>query len=53
MRVGCNSNRAVRNDFYKDTKNMSLKLLSANSSEGAKMGASGIRYRQDVGPNYE
>ena len=51
--VGYNSTRAERNDFYNDTGNMSLKLRSANSSEGAKMGASGVRYRQDVGPNYE
>lgn len=51
--VGYNSTRAERNDFYNDTGNTSLKLRSANSSEGAKMGASGVRYRQDVGPNYE
>lgn len=51
--VGHNSNRAVRSDFYNNTQNMSLKLRSANSLEGDKMGASGIRYRQDVGSNYE
>lgn len=39
--------------FIMTQKNMSLKLRSANSSEGAKMGVSGIRYRQDVGSNYE
>lgn len=52
-KVGYNSSRAVRNDFYNNTENMSLKLRSANSSEGAKMRASGKLYRQDVGPDYE
>ena len=50
---GYNSPRAVRNDFYNDTDNMSIRLRSANSSDGAKMAADGIRYRQDVGPDYE
>jgi hypothetical protein len=48
-----NAPRAVRNDFYNDTDNMSIRLRSANSSDGAKMAADGIRYRQDVGPDYE
>lgn len=50
---GYNAPRAVRNDFYNDTDNMSVRLRSANSSDGAKMAADGIRYRQDVGPDYE
>lgn len=50
---GYNSGRAARNDFYNDTDNMSLRLRSANSSDGAKMMQNGIRNRQDVGSNYE
>ena len=49
---GYNSNRAERNDFYNDTENMSLMLKSTNSSEGGKMSAAGVRYRQDTGPDY-
>ena len=49
---GYNSTRVERNDFYNDTENMSLKLRSTNSSEGASMAIDGIRYRQDVGPDY-
>nr|WP_245229339.1 PAAR domain-containing protein [Pseudomonas sp. PvP025] len=50
---GYNSSRASRNEFYNNTDNMSIRLRSANSSDGAKMAADGIRYRQDVGPNYD
>ena len=50
---GYNSGRAARNDFYNDTDNMSLRLRSANSSDGAKMMQDGIRYRQDIGSGYE
>ncbi|AUZ59431.1 Putative RHS-family protein [Pseudomonas sp. XWY-1] len=50
---GYNSARASRNDFYNDTDNMSIRLRSANSSDGARMAAEGVRYRQDVGPDYE
>ncbi|MGJ7549082.1 PAAR domain-containing protein [Pseudomonas alloputida] len=50
---GYNSTRAARNDFYNETDNMSIRLRSANSSDGAKMAAEGVRYRQDVGPDYE
>ena len=50
---GYNAPRSARNDFYNDTDNMSIRLRSANSSDGAKMAADGIRYRQDVGPDYE
>lgn len=50
--TGYNSTRSARNDFYNDTDNISLKLRSTNSSEGRKMAADGIRYRQDVGPDY-
>ncbi|WP_122710040.1 PAAR domain-containing protein [Pseudomonas viridiflava] len=50
---GYNSTRAERNNFYNDTDNMSLRLRGPNSSDGGKMSASGVRYRQDVGPNYD
>lgn len=50
--TGHNSTRAVRNDFYNNTDNMSLRLRSANSADGGRMSASGIRYRQDVGTDY-
>jgi uncharacterized Zn-binding protein involved in type VI secretion len=50
---GYNSARSVRNDFYNDTDNMSIRLRSANSADGARMAAEGIRYRQDVGPDFE
>ncbi|MBA6118963.1 MULTISPECIES: PAAR domain-containing protein [Pseudomonas] len=50
---GYNSTRAARNNFYNETDNMSIRLRSANSSDGAKMAAEGVRYRQDVGPDYE
>ncbi|MBQ1542671.1 MAG: hypothetical protein IIZ63_11770 [Caulobacteraceae bacterium] len=50
--TGYNSSRAARNDFYNDTDNMSLRLRSANSADGGRMSASGVRYRQDVGPDY-
>lgn len=50
--TGYNSSRPVRNDFYNDTDNMSIRLRSANSSDGAKMLQDGVRYRQDVGPDY-
>jgi uncharacterized Zn-binding protein involved in type VI secretion len=49
---GYNSSRAERNDFYNNTDNMSLRFKSANSSDGGKMSAQGIRYRQDTGPEY-
>lgn len=49
---GYNSGRAARNDFYNDVDNMSIRLRGPNSSDGAKMGNSGIRYRQDTGPDY-
>lgn len=51
--VGYNSPRSVRNDFFNDTKNMSIRLRSMNSAAGGKMAAAGDRYRQDVGPEYE
>jgi len=50
--TGYDSPRSVRNDFYNDTDNMSLRLRSANSADGGRMSAEGIRYRQDVGPNH-
>jgi uncharacterized Zn-binding protein involved in type VI secretion len=50
--VGYNSSRSVRNDFYNDTSNMSIRLKGANSSDGGRMSSQGIRYRQDTGPNY-
>ncbi|KRA59182.1 hypothetical protein ASD79_10795 [Caulobacter sp. Root655] len=50
--TGYNSTRGVRNDFYNNTDNMSLRLRSANSADGGRMSASGIRYRQDVGTSY-
>jgi hypothetical protein len=50
--TGYNSTRAVRNDFYNNTNNMSLRLRSANSADGGRMSASGVRYRQDVGSDY-
>jgi len=50
--IGYNSSRAVRNDFFNDTTNMSLRLQSSNSSDGGLMSSRGIRYRQDVGPEY-
>ena len=50
---GYNLSRADRNDFYNDTSGLSLRLRSANSSDGGKMAASGVRYRQDVGPDYD
>lgn len=51
--TGHNSTRAVRNDFYNDKSNMGLRLRGPNSSDGGKMSASGLHYRQDVGPNYQ
>jgi hypothetical protein len=50
---GYNPNRAVRNNLYNEVDNMNIRLRSANSSDGAKMAADGVRYRQDVGPDYE
>lgn len=50
--TGYKSSRAERNDFYNDTGNMSIRLREANSSDGGKMAAQGIRYRQDVGQGY-
>jgi len=50
--TGYNSTRSVRNDFYNDTSNMSPRLSSPNSSDGGRMSAQGIRYRQDIGTNY-
>ena len=50
---GYNSTRVVRNDFYNDVGNMSIRLRSANSSDGGRMSVEGMRYRQDVGPDYE
>lgn len=50
---GYNSTRATRNDFYNDVDNLSVRLRSANSSDGGKMAADGVRYRQRVGPDYE
>jgi hypothetical protein len=50
--TGYNTSRAVRNDFYNNTDNMSLLLKSTNSSNGGIMSSQGIRYRQDIGPNY-
>ncbi|WP_263228055.1 PAAR domain-containing protein [Pseudomonas alabamensis] len=50
---GYNSTRAERNNFYNNIDNMTIRLRSANSSDGGKMSARGVRYRQDVGPNYE
>ncbi|AHG43349.1 type IV secretion protein Rhs [Pseudomonas syringae CC1557] len=49
---GYNSTRAERNDFYNNTKDLSLKLKVENSRQGGVMSASGVRYRQDVGPDY-
>ncbi|QKZ07568.1 hypothetical protein HWQ56_00830 [Pseudomonas eucalypticola] len=50
--TGYDSSRPVRNDFYNDTDNMSIRLRSANSSDGAKMLQDGVRYQQDVGLDY-
>ncbi|POA28741.1 GH-E family nuclease [Pseudomonas sp. GW456-12-1-14-TSB6] len=50
---GYNSTKAERNDFFNDTNNMSIRLRSANSSDGGTMAAEGVRYRQDVGPNFK
>ncbi|NWC93005.1 MULTISPECIES: PAAR domain-containing protein [unclassified Pseudomonas] len=50
---GYNSSRSARNDFYNNTDNMSIRLRSANSSDGGKMAADGVRYRQDVGPDFD
>ena len=50
---GYNSTKAERNDFFNDTNNMSIRLRSANSSDGGTMAAKGVRYRQDVGPNFK
>jgi hypothetical protein len=36
-----------------ETNNMTIRLRSPNSSYGAEMAADGVRYRQDVGPDYE
>lgn len=47
--IGFNSTRAVRNDFYSETSGMTAMSRSRNSSHGA---SSGLRYRQDTGPNY-
>lgn len=52
-REGYNSTRAARVEFYNNVDNMSIRLRSANSADGGRMAAEGIRYRQDVGPNYE
>jgi uncharacterized Zn-binding protein involved in type VI secretion len=50
--TGYNSSRATRNDFYNNTDNMSIRTGSANSADGGRMSASGVRYRQDTGPDY-
>jgi hypothetical protein len=50
--TGYNSSRAVRNDYYNDTSKMSMRLRSPNSRDGGIMSSQGIRYRQDIGPNY-
>lgn len=50
--IGYNTSRAVRKNFFNDTSNMTVRLRGPNSSDGAKMNNLGIRYRQDVGPNY-
>lgn len=50
--TGYNSSRAVRNDFYNETSNMTIRLRGPNSADGGLMAAAGVRYRQDVGPNY-
>ncbi|WP_414169926.1 LamG-like jellyroll fold domain-containing protein [Streptoverticillium reticulum] len=47
--VGYDSPRSVRNDFFSETDGMTAMTRSANSSHGA---SSGLRYRQDTGPNY-
>ncbi|WP_369008416.1 RHS repeat-associated core domain-containing protein [Streptomyces otsuchiensis] len=49
-RVGYNSNRTVRLDFYNNAGDMEPMNLSQNSSQGAQMTAT---YRQDTGPNYK
>ncbi|UYY57244.1 hypothetical protein [Sphingomonas sp. S2-65] len=49
---GYNSTRQVRNDFYNDKSNMGLRLGSPNNADGGRMSAAGVRYRQDLGPNY-
>ncbi|GLU40013.1 GH-E family nuclease [Pseudomonas sp. NBRC 100443] len=51
--TGYNAPRAERLDFYNETSNMSIRLRSANSSDGARIGTNGVRYRQDIGPGYE
>ena len=50
--IGYNVTKAVRNDFFNDVSNMSIRLRSANSADGGHMAANGVRYRQDVGPDY-
>ncbi len=49
---GYNMTRAERNDFYNDRSNLSPMLRGDNSAGGGRMSAAGVRYRQDVGPNY-
>jgi hypothetical protein len=50
--TGYNSSQAVRNDWYNDTSNMSIMLKADASAQGGRMVQQGIRYRQDIGPNY-
>lgn len=50
--LGYNSSRAVRNDFYNNIDNMTIRLRSANSSDGGRMSSQGIRYEQKTGPDY-
>lgn len=50
--IGHDVSRTVRNDFYNDTSNMTLRLRGPNSSGGGILSSQGLRYRQDVGPNY-
>lgn len=50
--VGHNSTRAVRNDFYNNTDNMSLLLRSDNSHGGGIMSSQGITYKQETGSGY-
>ncbi|MGF6393746.1 PAAR domain-containing protein [Pseudomonas plecoglossicida] len=49
---GYNSSRVERNDFFNDVSNMSLRLRSVNSADGARLRLQGKLYRQDLGPNY-
>ncbi|MFG2825164.1 LamG-like jellyroll fold domain-containing protein [Kitasatospora sp. NPDC048365] len=49
---GYNSSRAERNDFYNEVSGMTAMGRPENSSHGSRMAHSGIRYRQDTGPEY-